>query len=62
MTATTPYPENHCKLLVYDCTSSGFMCSIGNCSHTCDVLKELYNSFSGDANDAFEEIINLLQN
>lgn len=61
MTATSPYPQNHCKLLIYEGSSNGFMCSIGNGSHACDILNELSKSFSGDSKAAFDEIIGFLQ-
>jgi hypothetical protein len=66
MTADSPYPEDHCVLLVYgginQSTGEYYMCSIGKGNSATDILRELSKSFTGDAKTAFDEIISFLLN
>ena len=67
MTAEFPYPDNHCKLLVYggdnqtsptcDC-----MCTIGIGNSAATVLRELAESLSGDARTVLDELVEYLTN
>jgi hypothetical protein len=67
MTAELPYPENNCSMLVYagrNQSTGGYndyMCSVGYGSSAIDILREISKLFSGEANTAFDEIVNSLE-
>jgi hypothetical protein len=65
MTSEFPYPEDHCKLLVYGGdnpgnTSCDCMCSIGNGNSAATIIHELAKSLSGDSRTALDEIVEFL--
>jgi len=68
MTAESPYPEDHCELLIYGGINQStgeyndYICSIGKGSSAIAILKELSKSTSGEAKEAFDEIVGFLSN
>lgn len=68
MTAESPYPEDHCEILIYGGINQStgeyndYMCSIGKGNSAIYILRELSKSVTGDAKAAFDEIISFLMN